>query len=77
MFMSKKGILVLISVVTAICGAVSYALAAPGDRTVVTTTSCSGNFCVETQTIYEETWANGFVIISSTSRTYQRSNAER
>lgn len=76
--MNKKAILTISFLFAAACGAASFfAIASAGDRTVVTTTSCSGNYCVETQTVYEETWANGFVIISTTSRTYQRSNSER
>jgi hypothetical protein len=75
--MKGKAVAVIFFAILAASGAISYSLAAPGDRTVVTTTSCSGDFCVETRTIYEEIWGNGFVIISTTSRTYQRSNEER
>lgn len=47
------------------------ALAAIGDITVQTTTTCSGSMCVETTVIFEEV-LGGYRIISTTSRTFRR-----
>lgn len=47
-------------------------IAAAGDRTSVTTTTCSGDYCVETMTIYEERFDGSLVVISTRTRTFQK-----
>lgn len=50
-------------------------IAAAGDRTSVTTTTCSGDYCVETMTIYEKRFDGSLVVISTQTRTFRKTSA--
>lgn len=68
----KKILIASAIMIVAIAVVPVIVVAAAGDTTIVTTTNCNRDYCVETQTVYEERFDGSLVIIRTHSRTFPR-----